>query len=200
MKTKEEIINCLIDKFNLKSYLEIGVQYGKSFKNVKATYKVGIDPDMQFKTSHGKLLQITSDQYFNKYKIKYDIILIDGLHEAFQCLKDIINAAASIKKTGYIICHDMLPTSKEMQEIPRVSRQWTGDVWKAWAVIKKQNPELDMYIVDTDFGVGVIKIEKHKDLKTGDTSFFNYEMYESDKEKIMGEIITPEEFKYKNEE
>jgi hypothetical protein len=190
--TKEDIINKIIKIFNHTSYLEIGVQNGLSFKKINIKEKVGVDPKMQYKDDN--LYEMTSDEYFTNYKKMYDIIFIDGLHEASQCLKDIINASQALKPGGHIVCHDMLPSSKAMQQVPRIAKEWTGNSWKAWATIKKENPSLNMFIVDCDYGVGILHLPKIIQLNYNEVDAFEYKDYSLNKEKIMGEIIKPFHF------
>ena len=53
------------------------------------------------------------------------------------------------------MCHDMNPTSERMQRVPRAEVVWTGDCWRAWVELRAR-PGLDMRVIDTDFGCGVI--------------------------------------------
>ncbi len=40
-----QIIQSLIDRYNFKSYLEVGVQAGHCFNTIQCAHKVGVDPD-----------------------------------------------------------------------------------------------------------------------------------------------------------
>ena len=42
--SRSSIINHLISKFNLKSYLEIGVRDGRNFNIIKCPHKEAVDP------------------------------------------------------------------------------------------------------------------------------------------------------------
>lgn len=171
-----DIINTYIKKRGYKDYLEIGLQSGMCRDNVIAENKTTVDPDER---SNNPTHLMTSDEFFKENKDKYDIIFVDGLHEAPQVLRDIKNAIKVLNEGGVILCHDMLPTLKEVQEVPRQQQVWTGDCWKAWAKLKGTRDDLSMFIVNTDWGVGVIEkgsqeVQKHLDkpLKKYDWSFF----------------------------
>lgn len=155
--TRIDVINTLIEKNGYKSYLEIGVQKGECFNEVKCAYKVGVDPDPKSKAK----FCMTSDEYFERYTKMYDIIFIDGLHEADQVYKDIYNSLNVLHKFGTIVCHDMLPKSEAMQRVPRSTRQWTGDCWKAWVRVRSERPDLKMITLNCDFGCGIIQRTEH---------------------------------------
>ncbi len=53
-----------------------------------------------------KFIKSGSDNFFNKNKINYDLIFIDGNHTINQVLKDTINSLNCLNKNGIIILHD----------------------------------------------------------------------------------------------
>ena len=153
-----DILNLLISTYGYNSYLEIGCQKDFCFKKIKCKDKVGINPE------NGGTLKMTSNEYFlsiKDNKIKFDLIFIDGLHHADQVYIDINNALKYLSDKGTIVVHDLLPTSKEIQAVPRISKVWTGDGWKAWLKIKNK-PALNMYVIDTDWGCGIIQKDKQR--------------------------------------
>lgn len=168
--TRTEIINHLIAKNNYTSYLEIGLDNGINFMNVKCQNKESVDPFM--KNDHEnydftykddipekikKLLtyRMTSDEFFKICVKKYDIIFIDGLHTQEQVGRDIINSLKVLNENGMIVVHDCLPNSEEAQKVPRVQGEWNGDVWKGVYELIRQG--LDIRVVDTDYGCGIIR-------------------------------------------
>lgn len=98
---------------------------------------------------------MTSDEFFEQNKKTYDIIFIDGLHEQYQVMKDIIHALDIISENGIILIHDCLPETEEAQIVPRRQVTWNGDVWKGIAELIKQG--VNMKVIDTDCGIGIIK-------------------------------------------
>ena len=77
--TRTDIINYLIEKYNLKTYLEIGVRNpNDNFNKIKCDNKVAVDPEPLIKTEN--IYVGTSDNYFQNISQnkKFDIIFIDG--------------------------------------------------------------------------------------------------------------------------
>jgi len=177
-----DIINHLIEKSNYKSYLEIGVQGGECFSKVMCDNKIGVDHDHRSKAN----VFTTSDEFFRNNTQKFDIIFIDGLHESPQVYRDILNSLDVLYDGGCIICHDMLPISEEMQRVPRVSPAWTGDCWKAWIRLRDERKDLDMFVIDIDYGIGLIK-------KKNITQELTYSDFQENKKLLMN-IITVEDF------
>jgi hypothetical protein len=61
-----------------------------------------------------------------------------------------------------IVVHDCNPTTEAMQIVPRQSGLWTSDVWKAWVKLRATMPDLKMYVIDTNFGCGIIRKGKQE--------------------------------------
>jgi hypothetical protein len=159
---RTEIINKAVKKFNIFTYLEIGVGDSVNFKEVKATYKVSVDPNGL------ATYTVPSDTFFNHNTSTFDFIFIDGLHLEEQVYKDIINSLNCLKKGGIIMCHDMSPEKEEdqLREYTR-GQTWNGDVWKAWVKLRQERKDLEMYVINTDCGCGIIKEGEQDLLKNG---------------------------------
>lgn len=153
--TKDRIIQGLIDKHRFRMYLEIGYGHGTNFNLIKCEHKVAVDPEPAVPDHDGCIIT-TSDKFFKSNTLTWDLIFIDGLHHADQVRKDIINASKHLSEGGIIVLHDMLPTNKEMQEVPRTVKQWTGDCWRAMVGFRKKYPDALSWVHDHDYGVGVI--------------------------------------------
>lgn len=146
------LIKFLMEKNNTKKFLEIGVHQGYIIDNIKCEYKVGVDPN----TSTRATVFETSDTFFSHNNEKFDLIFIDGLHHSDQVLKDIYNSLQFLNTSGYIVCHDMNPQEEIIQRVPQETGIWTGDCWKAWVSVRSKRPDLKMFVVDIDYGCGVI--------------------------------------------
>ena len=159
---RTDIINLLINRHAYRNYLEIGIRKGKNFDAVNCKWKVGIDPDMSFyktpMTDNSFLFQTTSNEFFSKNTRLFDIVFVDGLHEFNQVVFDIKHALFYLKDGGTVVVHDTNPKEEIHQRIPRESKIWNGDVWKAIAYLRYHNA-INLYTVDTDYGVTVI--QKH---------------------------------------
>jgi len=188
--TRTQIINYLIRKNQAESYLEIGVREPQgNFNDILCENKVAVDP---VPLGEG-ILPLTSDEFFKQNLITFDVIFIDGLHEEKQVLKDIINSLAVLNEGGYIVCHDMSPTTELMQIVPiQTDGAWTGDCWKAWVQLRATRNDLSMFVVDTDFGVGIIRKGKQKRLALENLSL-NYNDLEANRKEWLN-LITVQEF------
>lgn len=185
MIEKTKYINDLIESKGYISYLEIGLGDGKNFRNVKCDYKVGIDPNLPFdwdtdnEMSIGKM---SSDEYFDLYDSKFDLIFIDGLHHSDQVERDIVNAWKRLYKDGIILIHDILPHNEAMTIVPRQQRIWTGDVFKAWHGFVTKYPKIKTKVINETYGIGQIEKSRHK-VELGfvsDISFNDYQKWLAD--------------------
>ncbi len=188
---RTDIINALIQKYGYKSYLEVGTQDPTSnFDLINAECKVSIDP-----FPRGEVTFVgTSDEYFESITddIKYDIVFIDGLHHNDQVLKDIENSLSHLSENGTIVCHDCLPTTELMQARDDHGGEWTGDVWKAIAELRIERIDLDIKVVDTDYGCGIIRRGTNIPYQTND-NYKSYYYYSKNKWNMLN-VISPEEF------
>jgi len=184
------IINYLIQKYNYKSYLEIGISNGLCFKEIVIDKKDGVDTCPSEYVNH----LMTSDQYFEKLKDtdKYDIIFIDGLHQDYQVYKDIINALKHLNENGIILCHDMNPPHELCQSENMIAMgPWNGNGWKAFAKLRSTRKDLEMYVINTDWGLGVIRKGKQKLIPI--PFILSYEFLEDNRDEILN-LIEVEDF------
>jgi hypothetical protein len=193
-----DVINYLIEKYNFINYLEIGVFHGENIRKVKSPYKNGVDPGTEGYIVPEVDYPMTSDDFFNFIKdheyIKYDIIFIDGLHEYNQVKKDIRNSLNHLQPNGFIILHDCNPVSYEAQIPDRKTVAWNGDVWKSFVEFRKNNPNFECGVIDTDFGVGFIKNNNNILYNSDVILDIDYYTFDSDRKKYLN-LITWDEFK-----
>lgn len=188
---RDEIINLLIEKINAKKYLEIGVCNGINFSKIKCDYKIGVDLDLNTIATH----HMTSDDFFRQNTEKFDVIFIDGLHYSEQVLRDIINSLEVLNEGGYIVCHDMNPEKEEYQLVPPAfNGPWTGDCWKAFVTLRQMVDNLEMFVVNTDYGCGVISKGKQNLVKI--TESLIYENFNKNRKEWLN-LIEVEDFKKK---
>jgi hypothetical protein len=155
---RAELINRFIYLYKFKRYLEIGVQYGETFKKVIAEEKDGVD------SNHPATYEMTSDSFFAEYKgSPYDIILIDGNHNGDYVYRDITRALEILSKNGIVICHDCNPIEELYQvrvdhpdRIAKKIGTWQGTVWRAWLKLRSEL-DREMFVIDANLGLGVIK-------------------------------------------
>ena len=175
-----EIIQETINRKKYKNYLEIGCDQDEIFSKIKIDKKIGVDP------SSGGTIRDTSDNFFKKNNVKFDIIFIDGLHEYDQVKKDIDNSLLFLNDNGVIFLHDCMPMRFMYQAVPRATGLWNGDVWKN-IVESRTKTEIDTYVIHADHGIGMIlkrankkllnlNINNFKKLRFKDF-FYNYKNY-----------------------
>ena len=186
-----EIINRVIESKGYIDYLEIGVRDGECFKQICCKNKTGVDPNP---TSSDTTHRMTSDDFFMSISedTKFDIIFIDGLHHDDQVLKDIENSLNHLSDNGTIVCHDCLPTTEKMQERDDHGGEWTGDVWKAIAELRVDSIDLDIKVVDTDYGCGIIRRGTNIPYETTD-NYKSYYHYSVNKWRMLN-VISPQQF------
>jgi Methyltransferase domain len=157
MLSRFHVISRFLQLFDTPSYLEIGVDRGETFHNLRASLKIGVDPKFAFDTNPYRedrsieLHEVPSDEFFasiSKSTKRFDVIYLDGLHTFEQTLRDFLNATAVLRQNGVIIIDDVLPNSfdaslpdfHQVTKLRQISSQvrvnwpfdgsWMGDVFK----------------------------------------------------------------------
>jgi len=150
-----------------KTYLEVGVASGKTFLNVAIETKHGVDPKFRFdirplESASVKFFEMTSDRYFTEFAardMKYDIILLDGLHTFEQTFRDFCATMPHTHADTIWIIDDVfpsdvfsaLPSQKDALRYRKSSggksRQWHGDVFKCVFAINDFFPNFDFRTV-----------------------------------------------------
>lgn len=184
---RTDIINILIEKINGNNYLEIGVCSGENFNNIKCKHKVSVDSNVNSPAS----IHLTSDEFFKTNKENFDVIFIDGLHHSEQVYRDIINSLNILSPNGYIVCHDMNPEKEEHQIIPFTSGIWNGDCWKAFVSLRQERTDLEMYVVNADYGCGIIQKGTQEPLKINEE--LNWNNFNINRKKWLN-LISIQEF------
>ncbi|MBU2177763.1 MAG: class I SAM-dependent methyltransferase [Gammaproteobacteria bacterium] len=151
--TRTEIINWFIKKYRYHSYLEIGAYRKENFDGVNCRYKKCVDPDSSCNANY----IMTSDKFFLANKMKWGIVFVDGLHEKHQALRDINNALKAIYNSGTILVHDCCPAHKRYQLPEKKRAQWNGTTWKAFVHLRATRADLQMFTINEDNGIGVIR-------------------------------------------
>jgi len=186
-----DIIRHLIESRGYKSYLEIGVLGNETFASLPPLdVKDSVDPNGQ------AVYTMTSDEFFAHYCSRsYDIIFIDGLHLSEQVQRDIENSLTWLNHDGIIVVHDCLPATEEEQLREGVSsKPWTGDVWKTFARLRLMRWGLEMCVVDTDCGCGLIEFgDSSSDDRMMLPETLDWKFFEQNRNKLMN-VISVEQF------
>jgi GT2 family glycosyltransferase len=166
------IINNIIEKNNFKNYLEIGVRdTSDCFDLINCKSKDSVDPGFEREINNVKY-KLTSDEFFKQLdlgnldkdsKYKWDIIFIDGLHLSYQVDLDIKNSLKHLSENGIIVVHDCNPPTlsharEDYSNYNTTAKAlWNGTVWKTFFKMRCTENNLDMCVINCDWGVGLIK-------------------------------------------
>ena len=208
--TRTEVINNFIKKNNYNSYLEIGIDNpDNNFNKINIKNKRGVDPyDKKLRVSthwndvnrenFSSQIQyvMTSNQFFEQNSQMFDIIFIDGLHLDFQVKKDMESSLKYLNEGGTIILHDCLPPRYEGQLEKDIGYGWWGTVWKTFALFRITRPDLKMYTIDTDCGLGIISKGRQEVFGLNNNEGIEWDLFEKNRNTLMN-VITVEEFKKK---
>lgn len=213
---RQIIAQSILDKYKFETYLEIGVQRAKNFFQIKASYKIAVDPvfkigiQRRLKNLHtyfnDHFYEMTSDDFFARKapkvftKRNIDVALIDGLHTYEQVMKDFDNCLQYLSADGYILFHDCNPLTREaaeyayspeeiMKKFPGKSPEWNGDVWKAIAHINSLYDDIEIFVIDCDYGVGVARRSQNKqrllNLSEAEIKRLTYDDLEKDRVRLL---------------
>lgn len=157
METRFDLINYFIRERGFRSFLEIGTDAGDTFRAVDCLRKVSVDPNAD------ATFRMTSDQFFDSNREKFDIVFVDGFHEWHQAHRDAKNSLRCLNKGGVVVMHDCAPRSVEcarhLEIYERPTGPWCGDVWVAFLKLRQELPFLT-YVWNHDWGCGVIDTAK----------------------------------------
>jgi hypothetical protein len=183
---RTEILQQIINAIKAKYYLEIGVSRGDVFFPIRAKRKFAVDPAFRFYKRdklqsmiknpcnvQNRYFEMTSDEFFQTKASQVfgkglDIAFVDGLHTYQQCLRDVDSCLKWLNKNGIIIIHDCNPQSAATAypavnieharslHPPGWTGEWCGDVWKAIVQLRSCYKNLRVFVLDTDYGVGVV--------------------------------------------
>jgi len=193
--TRGTIIQKLVDYYGYKSYFEIGVRHFETFNSIKIDLKESLDHNPGYNATYvGK-----SDDVFKtlpKDK-KWDIIFVDADHERDQVLRDIKNSLNHLNENGTVVCHDMCPPNKM-----HLRWEYCNNSWEALAKLRTTDPNLEIFTVDTDYGVGVIRrgsqklyvgdIPFRKEYNSGSNISEEFEFLNNNKKELLNLISTDE--------
>jgi hypothetical protein len=189
------ILNHLILKYNFKTYLEIGVRNTfECFDLINCESKDSVDPGFETHINNVKY-KLTSDEFFEQLDFgnldkdsnyKWDVIFIDGLHLSYQVDRDITNSLNHLSENGIIVVHDCNPPTlhharEDYSNYDTPAKGiWNGTVWKTFFKMRCTEPNLDMCVVDCDWGVGLIKKGSQKICEVNNP-YFEYSIFDKNR-------------------
>ena len=152
-----------------RTYVEIGVETGASMRFVRpGTLALGVDPAPAISyplPAGARVFAETSDEFFSRRDVRaelgghpVDLALIDGMHYFEFALRDFMNLERLCTPDSTILIHDCFPHDRRTAQRERVSRFWSGDVWRLVVLLKKYRPDLQIHVVAAPpTGLGVVR-------------------------------------------
>lgn len=204
-------INRAMEARGFKDYLEIGVRNpADCFNRICAENKTSVDPGFEF-AENPVDFPMTSDDFFEALEAgnladlepdkKWDLIFIDGLHQARQVDLDIQNARRHIASNGMIVLHDCLPPNEHyahdrLEEAITIenSGSWNGSTWRAFYKHWLESKHF-VYAIDADWGLGIIDFNAPRVRPAPDISDWGLDSLHTYKAHLArhGAILTSEE-------
>ena len=189
---RHEFLAALHAGLRPRNYLEIGVDTGLSLElsrvpSIGIDPKFQVRTEIRTDVA---LVRATSDRFFaRKDPLKYvrgtrnpwrnlrhgrpllgrlvgrptvDFAFIDGMHLFEYVLRDFMNVERFSSPTTVIVFDDMLPRNVPEASRERITKDWTGDVYKLIGVLDQYRPDLLAILVDTQpTGMLVIMAPDH---------------------------------------
>lgn len=196
---RTDIINLLFEKYNFKSYLEIGVSDPTdNFDKINAILKHSVDPIPNGKYTYN----MVSDDFFKQCDInqKYDVIFIDGLHTEDQSYKDVLNSIDHLNDDGFIVMHDCNPEneyiSRNYEEYLKDLDMWSGDVYKAFIKLKRLLIKWSCFVVNEDYGCGILTKRDiiQNSISELDISNLTFDDFDKNRNELL-QLITFDDYK-----
>lgn len=159
---RHDFLRSLHELLRPATYLEIGVQTGRSMEQALAgrpdVQAFGVDPrpvPSRPMPPGTALYAMTSDDYFAGYGATelpgpVDLAFIDGMHLVEFCLRDFMGVEKLARPDGRTVAvfDDVLPYSAAIAGRVPLPGDWAGDCWKIWSILYGRRPDLVTILVD----------------------------------------------------
>lgn len=148
-----EVLARLHGELAPRSYLEIGVRRGHSLALARCA-ALGVDPVPEVEVALAPTTEIVaceSDVFFEATRpgLAPELAFIDGLHLFEQALRDFMQVERIARPGSVLLIDDIFPNHPKQALRERVTRAWTGDVWKLAEVLRTHRPDLFVLPLDT---------------------------------------------------
>ena len=158
--TRHEFLGEVHREYAPRSYLEIGVDNGRSL-TLSRTPTVAVDPGFQLSWEVNcdlQLVRATSDDFFAREEglahlpaELVDLAFIDGLHLFEHVLRDFANVERHSHWGSVILIDDVLPRNVGEASRERGNRKaWAGDVYSLTDALTRYRPDLLVLPLDTE--------------------------------------------------
>lgn len=129
MKTRTDLLNALIKRYDLKSYCELGTQVRSiNFDKIECGDKFCVDIDPNAKADFTG----STDDFFKQLNRSFDLYFVDASHYAEDVKRDFENALQHLTPNGIICLHDCNPEKEEHTIVPRPMDRghWNGSCYR----------------------------------------------------------------------
>lgn len=183
MHNRTNCINEFINFRNYETYLELGIYKNETFNSINCANKTSVD------SHHDCDYKMSTDDFFEINKNKFDIIFIDANHTEPFLTRDILNGLKCLNDGGVIVCHDVNPPD-EYSQVDENNLYQTA--WKAFVKFRLTSnfltyalpDDCGLGIIDTKYPSDAISFELPSDLKYSDLEE-NRELYLGFKNNIV---------------
>lgn len=154
-----------------------------------------------------KYIEATSDDFFKvQAPVLYkrhpiDVAFVDGLHTYEQTVIDVENCLTYLANDGFIMMHDCSPPNEaaayramSLKEVfdanpPGFTGSWCGDVWKSVLHLRATHSDLEVCVLDCDFGLGLVKRAKKEvpklQLSIDEIASMPYSRFDADRKSLL---------------
>ena len=175
-----DIINRLVKEMGYQRYLEVGVADGASWRRVEVDKKVGVDPT----TKISGIIKAGSDEFFAHNTHNFDLVFVDGDHRWPQTLRDVLNALKVLEPQGTILMHDCMALNPA-RATAKFTPKWNGTVWRAFTILRMTRPDLTMFTIREDHGIGVVRPGTQKVYEMDSRDELTHQYYRSHMDEIL---------------
>jgi hypothetical protein len=165
--TKTDLINWIASQREYRSYLELctvtsGLRYREIDRNCLA-----VCHRLIYRCPSGYADELPIDfrsvgldisecvRVIRERGYRYDIILVDPLHEYGASMRDLTEALGLLTDRGTIVVHDCLPPTAELAGPNFSAGDWCGVTYQAYLDFVFARANLEYRTVDIDYGCGV---------------------------------------------
>jgi hypothetical protein len=156
------LISKIVELTGCRSYLELGVLQGLNIKEVSKYCNrcIGVDINDILIFRDFEFHKKATDEFFNEFKERVDIVFIDADHHFEQVKKDFINSLNCLNQHGIIFIHDTDPYEEKYLE-----QMYCGDSYKMHDWIKENYQDLNL--ITLPIGVaGITIVTRNNDRRT----------------------------------
>lgn len=150
-----DLIVELVKQLNCNTFLELGTYDGHTLHKVSRYVRKVISVDIKDvrKKKVGEFHLKNTDDFFDDFKEKVDIVFIDADHQFESVKKDFENSLNILNRFGMILIHDTDPMEKRL-----LDPGYCGDSYKINKWIREKYPHLDVMVLPiTECGLTMVK-------------------------------------------